>query len=131
MEARFPFLDIDLLDLVTRIPPDLKLHDFEEKYLLKRVAADYVPKEIIQREKFPFSAPGSPALLQSGAAWIEDLLSRERISREGYFDADEVERLKGLYRTPGFQLNIPYEDDLLMVVLSFNLLKERFALPDL
>jgi asparagine synthase (glutamine-hydrolysing) len=131
VEARFPFLDIHLLDLVTRIPPDLKLHDFEEKYLLKKVAEEYVPREIIQREKFPFSAPGSPALLQSGAGWIEDLLSRERITREGYFDGDEVERLKQVYRTPGFRLNVPYEDDLLMVVLSFNLFKERFQLPDL
>ncbi len=131
VEARFPFLDVHLLDLVTRIPPDLKLHDFEEKYLLKKVAEEYVPREIIQREKFPFSAPGSPALLQSGAGWIQDLLSRERIAREGYFDADEVERLKQLYGTPGFRLSIPYEDDLLMVVLSFNLFKERFQLPNL
>jgi asparagine synthase (glutamine-hydrolysing) len=131
VEARFPFLDIHLLDLVTRIPPALQLHNFEEKYLLKKVAEEYVPREIIRREKFPFSAPGSPALLQSGAGWIEDLLSRERIDREGYFDADEVERLKKLYKTPGFRLNIPYEDDLLMVVLSFNLFKDRFQLPDL
>jgi asparagine synthase (glutamine-hydrolysing) len=131
VEARFPFLDIHLLDFVTRLPPDLKLHDFEDKYLLKKVAAEYVPREIIEREKFPFSAPGRPALLQSGVVWIEDLLSRERIAREGYFDADEVERLKQEYRKPGFNLNVPYEDDLLMVVLSFNLFKERFQLPSL
>jgi len=131
VEARFPFLDARVIDLATRIPPELKLHDFQEKYIVRKIAEDYVPREILNREKFPFSAPGSPALLQSGDAWVEDLLSPATIARQGYFDAAEVERLKRLYATPGFRLNIPYEDDLLMIVLTFSLFKDRFALPDL
>jgi len=131
VEARFPFLDRHVVELATRIPPDLKLHDFEEKYLLKKVAEAYVPREIINREKFPFSAPGSPALLQANVGWIQDLLSAETIARHGFFDVAEVERLKKVYQAPGFKLNVPYEDDLLMMVISFNFFKEIFQLADL
>ena len=57
--------------------------------------------------------------------------SRERVRRQGYFNPDTVERLKARYSRPGFVLNPHTESDLLMLVLTFNLLLERFELPSL
>jgi asparagine synthase (glutamine-hydrolysing) len=45
------------------IPPDFKLNEFEEKYILKKMASGLIPDEIVKREKFGFVAPGSPYLL--------------------------------------------------------------------
>jgi asparagine synthase (glutamine-hydrolysing) len=129
VEGRYPFLDVDLVEFVKTIPPDLKLNGFCEKYVLKQVARPLVPEKILDREKFGFRAPGSPYLLQQRIDWIEDLLSYERIEREGYFDPDTVERLKIRYSSPGFRLNPHLEDDLLMVVLTFGMFREMFALP--
>jgi asparagine synthase (glutamine-hydrolysing) len=129
VEARYPFLDIALVEFSREIPPDLKLRGFTEKYILRRVADRLVPSEILNREKFVFHAPGAPYLLQHGVEWVHDLLSYDRIRRQGYFDPDAVERLKTRYAQPGFALNLPFETDELIVVMTFGLLLSTFDLP--
>lgn len=131
IEARYPFLDIDLVEFCTQVPPDLKLKGFAEKYILKKAAEGLIPRQIINREKFGFVAPGSPALLQQKIDWVYDLLSYERIKRQGYFNADTVEYLKKQYSQKDFKLNLTLDDDLLIVVLTFGLFLELFGLPDL
>ncbi|MFC4159112.1 asparagine synthase (glutamine-hydrolyzing) [Chitinimonas lacunae] len=129
VEGRYPFLDRDLIDLVRRLPPDLLIGDGREKYPLRTVARRYVPPAIIEREKFAFVAPGSPALLAGGAEWIADLLAPERIRRQGYFNAATVERLRQAYLRPGFSVNQTFDVDLLMVVLTFQIFLEEFDMP--
>lgn len=131
VEGRFPFLDQDFVDFALKIPPELKLAGFNEKFILKQMAQDFVPHPIVQREKYGFHAPGSPWLLRHGGEWIRELLAPERIRKQGYFDADHVEKLIDAYSRPGFSLDARMEDDLLMVVISFNIFLEVFALPDL
>ncbi|MEP6802064.1 MAG: asparagine synthase (glutamine-hydrolyzing) [Acidobacteriota bacterium] len=131
VEGRFPFLDLGVFDSVARMPPDLKLHGFREKYVLRKIAARYVPKAIAEREKFPFAAPGSPQLLARKADWVEDLLSEETLARQGYFNPAEVRKLRDRYAAPDFMLNIPYETDLLLIVLTFGLFLRLFQMPDL
>jgi asparagine synthase (glutamine-hydrolysing) len=131
VEGRYPFLDIDLVEFSTRIPPELKLHNHVEKYILKRVAEDVLPAGIVKREKFGFHAPGSPYLLQNGIEWVNDMLSHERIKRQGYFNPDVIDRLRAEYTQSGFKLNLPFEDDLLIVVLTFSIFLDTFNLPNL
>lgn len=129
VEARFPFLDLDLIELIRVLPPRLLLKDGEEKHLLRRVAADYVPRTVLDRKKFAFVAPASPDLLREKIEWIEDMLSPERIRKQGYFNAETVERLKQRYRQPGFTLSTTFEDDWLMTILTFGILMDEFDLP--
>ncbi|UGY29633.1 asparagine synthase (glutamine-hydrolyzing) [Bradyrhizobium septentrionale] len=131
VEGRFPFLDIEVAELACRMPPDLKLRGYEEKYILKEMARKYVPQSIIEREKYGFNAPGTPFLLRSGVEWVEELLSPETIRRQGYFDPAAVAELKHRYSQPGFHLNVPTEDDVLLTVLTFGLFLEAFDMPDL
>jgi len=129
VEGRYPFLDPEVVRFATAIPPELKLHHLVEKYVVKQAAAGLVPAAIVEREKFGFRAPGTPYLLQQRIDWIEDLLSYDRIRAQGYFDPDTVERLKQQYRRPGFTLHPHLEIDLLMIVLTFGILVDRFQLP--
>jgi asparagine synthase (glutamine-hydrolysing) len=59
VEVRYPFLDKNLVEFSTKVPAHLKLNEFTEKYILRRLAEKSVPKEILNREKFGFVAPGS------------------------------------------------------------------------
>ena len=129
VEGRYPFLDRDLVDFARRLPPDAKLKGLEEKYILKRIAAPFVPRRIVTREKFGFHAAGSPGLLAQGLDWVEDLLCPDGIRRQGYFSVDAVERLKCRYSQPGFRLDPRTDDDLLLIVLSFSLFLNLFNLP--
>lgn len=130
VEGRYPFLDKDLVEFVTRIPPNLKLNNYEEKYILKKLSDKVLPGAIINREKFGFSAPGSPQLLQNKSEWVQDYLSYNKIKKDGYFNPDTIEELRIRYSTRGFLLNIPYEEDLLMPVITFGILKEMFNIPN-
>ena len=101
-----------------------------EKYILKVVAKKYVPDEIINRQKFSFVAPGSPQLLQNNIEWVEDILSYETIKRQGYFNPDTIERLKKMYRKENFKLNLPFDPDLLIIVITFGLFLDVFDMPN-
>ena len=57
LEARSPFLDIEVADLARRIPWQLKLRDGQTKWILKRALAPLLPREIIDRKKKGFGMP--------------------------------------------------------------------------
>jgi asparagine synthase (glutamine-hydrolysing) len=126
VEVRYPFLDKDLVDFSRQIPPELKLKDLTEKYIVRSVAGRFVPEKVVNREKFGFVAPGSPYLLQHDTEFVNDLLSYERIKRQGYFNPDRVEALRQMYRQDGFQLDIPFESDWLIAVITFGILLEEY-----
>jgi asparagine synthase (glutamine-hydrolysing) len=129
VEGRYPFLDINLIEYLRTVPAEVKMKNFQEKYLLRQVAGHYLPERIAQREKFSFVAPGSPQLLQHRVGWVQDLLSYDYVKRAGYFDPDVIEQLKQRYQRAGFKLNVPFESDLLLIVLSFHLFLEVFSMP--
>ncbi len=131
VEGRFPFLDINLVNFIRTVPPDLKLNNFKEKYILKQTAKKFVPDAIINREKYIFIAPGSPFLLRKNYDWINDLLSYETIKRQGYFNADEVERLKKKYLDPDFSLKTSIDTDYMLMIIMFCLFIKTFDMPSL
>src|SRR6185369_4337331 len=57
IEGRYPFLDINLIEFIKTIPPDVKLKNLVEKYILKQMAKKYLPAEINTRQKFSWVAP--------------------------------------------------------------------------
>jgi asparagine synthase (glutamine-hydrolysing) len=128
VEGRYPFLDLDFVRLATAIPPGLKLRDLEEKHILKRAAAGLVPAQVAAREKFPFTAPGSPYLVRQGAQFVGDWLSPSVLRRQGVFDPAEVQRLCAAYRDPAYRPSAPLRTDWLMIVLTFTILHDQ-ALP--
>ncbi len=57
LEARSPFLDIELVNLVRQIPSDYKFRHGQTKYILKKALETVLPKEIIYRSKKGFGVP--------------------------------------------------------------------------
>ncbi len=57
LEARSPFLDIEVVDLARRIPWQLKLRGGQTKWILKKALEPLLPPEIIQRKKKGFGMP--------------------------------------------------------------------------
>ncbi|MBU0996675.1 MAG: asparagine synthase B [Firmicutes bacterium] len=57
LEARVPFGDIGFVSYVMRIPPKFKMNSYNQgKYLLRKAfEGDFLPKEILYREKAAFS----------------------------------------------------------------------------
>ena len=90
VEVRVPFLDIELVEFSTKIPPQYKLKGNETKYLLKKVAEKYLPKEVIYRPKTGFGAPVREWILNDMDYLITDYLSEESINNRGIFNYKKV-----------------------------------------
>jgi asparagine synthase (glutamine-hydrolysing) len=93
MEVRVPLLDHELIEMAARMPARLKLKGLTGKYILKRAAERWLPREIIHRKKAGFSAPVRAWLVRDLREMVEDLLSESNIERRGYFDYPSVRRL--------------------------------------
>ncbi len=93
VEARVPFLDSELVDFSLTIPPELKMKNGETKYILKKVAERYLPKEIIYRPKTGFGAPIRKWITKDLDNMINERLSLENINRRGIFNFDKVSEL--------------------------------------
>jgi asparagine synthase (glutamine-hydrolysing) len=63
------------------------------KYILKKAAEEWLPRNIIYRKKAGFSAPLRAWLQKDLRDLVEDLLSKENIEKRGYFDYRAVRRL--------------------------------------
>jgi asparagine synthase (glutamine-hydrolysing) len=93
LEVRVPFLNVELVELAARMPPELKIKGLQRKYILKKAAESLLPKEVIYRRKAGFSAPIRSWLRGALRPMVEDLLSEQNIKRRGLFDAGEVRRI--------------------------------------
>lgn len=93
VEVRVPFLDLDLVNFSTTIPPKYKLKGNETKYILKKVAEKYLPKEIIYRPKSGFGAPIRKWITEDLDEMISVRLSPEIIRSRGIFDEKAVWQL--------------------------------------
>jgi asparagine synthase (glutamine-hydrolysing) len=93
LEVRVPFLNHEMVELAARMPPDLKLRGFKRKYILKRVAEQFLPKEVVWRKKAGFGAPVRSWLRNALRPLVDDLLSEEAVRRRGLFEPREVRRI--------------------------------------
>lgn len=57
LEVRSPFLDIEFVDFVRRLPASFKLRGNTTKWILKRAAERLLPREVIYRRKQGFAVP--------------------------------------------------------------------------
>ena len=92
LEARVPFLDHRLVEFAWRLPLRLKVRDGRGKWLLRRVVDRHVPRAMMDRPKRGFVVPLGGWLRGELREWAESLLAPERLRREGYLDAGEVQR---------------------------------------
>jgi asparagine synthase (glutamine-hydrolysing) len=128
VEARYPFLDLQVIEVASRIPPGLMVHEGEEKYVLKQLARRYLPAAIVDRKKFSFVAPSSASFVREGLPLVRELLSPKRIARDGVFDPAAVAQLQQRGQRPADEPNQTFDDDVLMIVLTFNLFMDLFQL---
>lgn len=92
LEARVPFLDHELIELAARIPPELKLKD-GGKGILKDVARQVIPAEVIDRPKGYFPVPALKYIEGPVYDMVRDVLKSQRAVERGLFQSDYVDHL--------------------------------------
>lgn len=85
LEARVPFLDNDLVDLVRRIPARHKLNAGRSKIVLKEALHGLLPDHILERRKQGFTPPDE-SWYRKNPDFIRDLILGGRAMDRGYFE---------------------------------------------
>lgn len=99
IEARVPYLDTELVRFAQCIPPALNIKNGQTKYILKKVAERYLPKEIIYRPKTGFGAPVRKWIIEDLDEMIESKLSEKNLQQQGVFDYVKVRELIDLNKS--------------------------------
>jgi len=92
VEARYPFLDEDVLSFLATLHPRWKLRGLTDKYIERKVAERWLPKEVAWRKKHMFRAPMDAFAMGGKEPWIQQVMSRESMAKTGYFDYEAVEK---------------------------------------
>jgi len=99
LEARVPYLDKDLVELVFSLKAAYKLKGrtfnfskTNEKYVQREVAKRYLPQDIYSRKKRGFSIP-MELVLKSNMAKVRDYVLNPQALSRGYFSKKQLEGL--------------------------------------
>ncbi|HTP37113.1 MAG TPA: asparagine synthase-related protein, partial [Methyloceanibacter sp.] len=93
VEARYPFLDENVIALAARLHPRWKLRrGLKDKYLLRKAAERILPVEVAQRRKSMFRLPLAESFFISPPPFVRDLMSEQALAKTGYFNVASVQR---------------------------------------
>ncbi len=97
IETRCPFLDHEIAEFSRLIPLSLKSNskNFSRsgKVILKNILGKYIPEELFLRPKSGFSVPIGQWLKSSLKDWANELLSENKIKKQGYLDYKIIKKL--------------------------------------
>lgn len=101
LENRCPIMDTDVMEYSFRIPHKFKYHKGEKKYILKDIAYDYIPKELLNRPKTGFGVPMDQWLRGPLKEQLLDYSSTAFLKKQGIFDPDYVSKYINNYIVTG------------------------------
>ncbi len=92
LEVRVPYLDHRIVEFAFTIPSNLKIKGFTLKYILKKAAQKYLPKEILKKQKQGFSIPVKNWLKNEINEYAKEILLGEHEGLK-YFNQEYIKTM--------------------------------------
>jgi asparagine synthase (glutamine-hydrolysing) len=124
LEVRIPLLDHTFVEWAARLPPALKLHGGEGKYVFKKALDTYLPHEILYRPKQGFVMPLAAWFRGPLRTRLQRLSQTSALSDSGLFDMDYVEQMIQYHLNGAFDYSAP-----LWTVLIFDAFLKNIDQP--
>lgn len=93
LESRCPILDKEVMEYSYRLPHEFRYYKGNKKRILKDIAYDYIPKEMLDRPKVGFGVPLDKWMRGPLKEQLLDYSRKDFLIRQGIFDADYVSKL--------------------------------------
>lgn len=93
LEVRPPFLDHRIVEFAATLPEDLKIRGGAQKFLLRHLMRDRLPKQILRRGKTGFDIPAHRWLRGELRPLLEETLSPRAVKDAGIFRPEAVQSL--------------------------------------
>ncbi|MBQ3789839.1 MAG: hypothetical protein II800_02780, partial [Lachnospiraceae bacterium] len=101
LEARCPILDTRVMEYSFRLPHRFKYQNGKKKYILKDLAYDYIPRELLDRPKQGFGAPIDRWLRGPLKEELTEYCNERYLKEQGIFDPVFTSRFISEYLTVG------------------------------
>jgi asparagine synthase (glutamine-hydrolysing) len=101
LENRCPIMDTDVMEYSFRIPQKFKYMDGDKKHILKDIAYDYIPKELLERPKTGFGVPMDQWLRGPLKESLLDYSSSSFLKKQGVFNEAFVSKFINDYVVKG------------------------------
>jgi asparagine synthase (glutamine-hydrolysing) len=90
LEGREPFLDNRIIEFVSQLPSSLKYNNGEKKYLIKKIAHKYIPKELLDRPKTGFSLPVNEWLRNELKNYLYEFVNEEQLNKHDFINVKKA-----------------------------------------
>ncbi|GIW67096.1 MAG: asparagine synthetase B [Candidatus Parcubacteria bacterium] len=94
LETREPLLDHKILEFVAPLPLKYKFTKNSGKYILKKLLAKYLPRELFERPKHGFGIPQDEWLKIELKKLLDELTTRDIIKKNNVLNYDFIDKLK-------------------------------------
>ncbi|MDC7292974.1 asparagine synthase (glutamine-hydrolyzing) [Butyrivibrio sp. DSM 10294] len=101
LESRCPIMDTEVMEYSFRIPHKFKYCKGDKKHILKDIAYDYIPRELLERPKTGFGVPMDEWLRGPLKEQLLDFSSTSFLKKQGIFDSDYVSKFINDYVVKG------------------------------
>jgi asparagine synthase (glutamine-hydrolysing) len=91
VESRPPFTDHVLTEFAFTLSPELRIKGSTQKYLIRKIAAQYLPQTIVKRGKASFGTPLRAWLRGPLKDMIDETLSYQKVKQRGLFNPTVVQ----------------------------------------
>jgi len=85
VEARVPYLDFELIQLMNSIPHQMKVKGGTQKYILKKAFEPYLPREVVHRSKAGFGLP-IRSWFKNRTDLTDHYFGQQRIAQQGLYE---------------------------------------------
>jgi asparagine synthase (glutamine-hydrolysing) len=92
LESREPLLDHELLEWASGLPPHMRIHGGQGKYLLKKAFEPYLPQDILYRPKQGFVVPISDWFRGPLRETAQQLVTKSTALDTGYFNREFLQQ---------------------------------------
>ena len=89
-----PFLNIELIEQMARVPSSLKIKDGIKKYLLKEIAHSYITKELMERPKAGFAIPFSEWMRGGLKELLYSQINQQRLDKDNIFYTSSILKIR-------------------------------------
>lgn len=129
MESRPAFLDHHVAEAAVAIPPEVRIKNNVEKWVLREAMKNILPEVLYKREKFAFMAP--PAHMKEGKQkavqeLIADYLSPQKIREANIFDEKRIDTFLTEYKHDKDNVSLVRKDALLNHILCLQILHDQY-----
>lgn len=93
LECRCPLLDVSVMEFTYQIPQRFKNENGNQKKILKSLAYDYIPQELLDRPKQGFGVPLNCWMRGALKERLESYVERGFLKKQGIFNVENTQKL--------------------------------------